>query len=372
MITAEAFCTALLERGYRFFSGVPCSHLSGPTYVLSQRPGYYVPAANEGAAVAMAAGARMAGTRSAVLMQNSGLGHAINPLASLVLPYQIPLLAFVSLRGCPAETDEPQHAVMGTATEAIVNACGIPSWVLEPSLDALAHVLDGVESVELDRKPACVLVPKGTVEGARHAEAALEGGLSRTAAVVGASRHFGQAAVFGTTGFASRELFAVCDRASNFYMQGSMGHALGLGLGVATQRPDRPVIVLDGDGAVLMHMGTLCTAGALAPPNLVHIVLDNGAYASTGGQPTTSRVLDWRRLALANGYRNAWVCAAEPELDEAMRQAMTRPGPNLVAVRVRSDESAAPPRATSELSPGSIRERFELALGHAVTGEVEE
>lgn len=372
MITAEAFCAELLERGYGFFSGVPCSYLSGPTYLLSQHPGYYVPAANEGAAVAIAAGARMAGTRSAVLMQNSGLGNAINPLASLVLPYRIPLLAFVSLRGWPPGTDEPQHAVMGTATEAIVNACGMPSWVLEPSLDALAHVLDQVEMAELNHMPACVLVPKGTVEGARHSEAAEEEGLSRAAAIVAVSRHFGQAAVFATTGLASRELFAVCDRASNFYMQGSMGHALGLGLGVATQRPDHPVIVLDGDGAVLMHMGTLCTTGALAPPNLVHVVLDNTAYASTGGQPTTSAVLDWPRLALANGYRNAWVCAVEAELDGVMRQATTRPGPNLVAIRVRSEESAAPPRATSKLSPSSIRERFERALGHVGTSELEE
>ena len=114
--------------------------------------------------------------------------------------------------------------------------------------------------------------------------------------------------MFGTTGYISRELYGLADRPANFYMQGSMGHALALGLGAALARPQRRVVVLDGDGAVLMHLGTCATVGGIAPPNLVHVVLDNGTYESTGGQRTTSSTVDWSALGAAAGYRSAVVC----------------------------------------------------------------
>ncbi|RSM70811.1 phosphonopyruvate decarboxylase [Kibdelosporangium aridum] len=365
MIGADEFAAALLDQDYQFFSGVPCSRLAGVTSILSSHEGRYVPAANEGAALAIAAGARMAGTRAAVLIQNSGLGNMVNPLTSLVLPYEIPVLVVVSLRGWPVGTDEPQHNVMGKATKPMADLCGMPSMVLEPSLGSLAEALASSQKAEMDGKPFCLLVPKGTVKSADPAPTPSSGVLSRVDAVRIVSAQARDAAIYSTTGYTSRELFAAADRPGNFYMQGSMGHALALGLGSALRRPDRRVVVLDGDGAALMHMGTMSTVGNLAPANLLHVVLDNGTYGSTGSQPTTSATVDWPALARANGYRDAWLCADGAELQGVLGKALTQPGPCLVAVRIRASETDVPPRASAELPLPGIRNRFEheLAVG---------
>ncbi|MFC0111620.1 phosphonopyruvate decarboxylase [Kibdelosporangium aridum] len=366
MIGAEQFAAALLDQDYQFFSGVPCSRLTGVISVLSSHEGRYVPAANEGAALAMAAGARMAGTRAAVLIQNSGLGNMVNPLTSLVLPYEIPVLVVVSLRGWPVGTDEPQHNLMGNATKSMAGLCGMSSMLLEPSLDSLEEALARAQKADVDGKPFCLLVPKGTVAAANPAPSPPNGVLSRVDAVRTVSERARDAAIYSTTGYTSRELFAAADRPGNFYMQGSMGHALALGLGSALRRPDRRVVVLDGDGAVLMHMGTMSTVGHLAPRNLLHVVLDNGTYGSTGSQPTTSPTVDWPALARANGYRDAWLCTDGAELRTVLDKALTQPGPCLVAVRIRASETDVPPRASAELPLPGIRARFEheLAVAH--------
>ncbi|QUQ65405.1 phosphonopyruvate decarboxylase [Kutzneria sp. CA-103260] len=370
MIGAEEFAAALLAQDYRFFSGVPCSRLAGLVSVLSSREGRYVPAANEGAALAVAAGARMAGTRAAALIQNSGLGNMVNPLTSLVLPYEIPVLVVVSLRGWPAGTDEPQHSVMGRTTVPMAGLYGVSSMLLGPSLDSLAEALAGAQKADADGEPFFLLVPKGTVGSAEPAPAPVNGGLSRADVVRMVSAQARDAAIYSTTGYTSRELFAAADRPGNFYMQGSMGHALALGLGTALHRPDRRVVVLDGDGAALMHMGTMSTVGHLAPANLLHVLLDNGTYGSTGSQPTTSATVDWPALARANGYRDAWWCADGAELPAVLNKALTEPGPCLVAVRIRASETDVPPRASAELPLPGIRARFEHELAVARGGQM--
>lgn len=366
MIDAQTFTDIVLRRGYEFFSGVPCSHLAGPIELLSRKR-QYVPAANEGAALSIAAGARLAGARSAVLLQNSGLGNLVNPLASLVLPYRIPLLLLVSMRGWPLGTDEPQHEVMGAATWSVVDSCGVSTALIQPNLDSLEEALDLADKAGLRSEPFCVLIPRGTVADAEaDADAcAAETGLDPRAAVRIVAEFCTGDPVISTTGYTSRELFSTADHASHFYMQGSMGHALALGLGAALRRPDRRTVVLDGDGAVLMHMGTLSTVGHAAPENLLHIVLDNGVYASTGGQATTSASVNWPALALANGYRLASRCRSESELVETLRRSAHEPGPNLVAVEIRGTVTPAPARASSRLTLPGIRARFERQFGVA-------
>lgn len=362
MISATRFTSALLDRGYEFFSGVPCSHLAGPVALLSRQPRRYVPAANEGAAMAMAAGARMAGIRSAVLIQNSGLGNLVNPLTSLVLPYEIPVLVMVSMRGHPVGTDEPQHAVMGRISESIVDSCGVPGMVLEPTFDSLVEALTMAEKAGPRGGPFFVFVPKGTIGQADPAPPPTYGELSRADVVRTIAAHADDAAIYSTTGYTSRELFAIADRAGNFYVQGSMGHALALGLGTALRQPERQVVVLDGDGAALMHMGTLSTVGHLAPANLLHVVLDNGTYGSTGSQPTTSATVDWPAVARATGYRQAWLCTDQPAIETALRCAAATPGPSLIAVRIRADETTPPPRASASMTLPAVRARFEREL----------
>lgn len=372
MIGAAEFAAALLAQDYRFFSGVPCSRLAGPVSVLSGHEGRYVPAANEGAALAAAAGARMAGTRSAVLIQNSGLGNLVNPLTSLVLAYEIPVLIVVSLRGWPEGTDEPQHSVMGRTTESTARLYDVPSTLLEPSTASLKAALARAREAETAGKPYFLLVPKGTVEAAEPApntpgphETPMP---SRAEVIRTVSARVTDAAIYSTTGYTSRALFAAADRPGNFYMQGSMGHALALGLGTALRRPDRRVVVLDGDGAALMHLGTMSTVGHLAPANLLHVVLDNGTYGSTGSQPTTSATVDWPKLARAAGYRAAWTCPDGSELSTALDKALTEPGPCLVAVRIRAAETDVPPRPSAHLPLPGIRARFEQELAATRAG----
>jgi phosphonopyruvate decarboxylase len=167
-----------------------------------------------------------------------------------------------------------------------------------------------------------------------------------------------EALLVATTGYTSRELYAVADSARCFYMQGSMGHAAAFGLGVAeTVGKRRNVVVLDGDGAALMHLGTFATIGAAAPPNLIHILLDNGRYESTGGQPTSARA-SFADAARALGYRRAWTCDGAAEVQRALRAAQAEPGPTLLAVRIQPVAGGAPPRATSAISAPEILHRF--------------
>jgi phosphonopyruvate decarboxylase len=348
MISAADFCAGLDRAGIGLVTGVPCSFFGGPLRLLERQPGRYVPAANEGAALAIAAGARLTGRRSAVLIQNSGFGNLVNPLTSLLMTFELPALVFMSLRGWPDPAkDEPQHAVMGRTTHALLDALGVPYRVLSPTTDSLAEVLDA--------EPTFVLVPRGTIEPAPSTvDAPPEFG--RCEALAALVPFLGDSLVFTTTGYISRELYGLADRPESFYMQGSMGHALALGLGAALSRPDRRVVVVDGDGAVQMHMGTCVTVGATSP-DLLHVVLDNGAYESTGGQPATS--VDWVSLGAAAGYRSATVCASAAEFGKAL--STVDRGPHLVVARIATAPGVTPPRVTAGLSPVELRHRFEAA-----------
>lgn len=357
MIGADDFCAALASRGFTRGTGVPCSYFSGPIDVLS-RAGRYVPAANEGAAFALAAGAAMAGSPTAVFLQNSGLGNLVNPLTSLHLVYDVGVLAFVSLRGWPDPAgDEPQHAVMGPATAALLDVLGVRWWLLGADLGA---VLDAAGE-ELERgRPAFVLVPKGTVGGITRTAVPVPG-VSRTDVLRAMLPALSGAAVVSTTGYTSRELFAAGDADNHFYMQGSMGHAAAVGLGLALGQ-DRPVVVLDGDGAALMHLGTLSTIGATAAPNLVHVVFDNGSYESTGAQSTTSGTTDFVHIGLSVGYASARAASGADEASALLRTMLAGDGPHLLVVRVAPEVGAAPPRATAALTAPEIHHRFRTSL----------
>jgi phosphonopyruvate decarboxylase len=365
MISAEAFCSQLDHLGIRLVVGVPCSYFGGPLQLLERQSGRYVAAVNEGSALAIAAGAELAGRRSAVILQSSGFGNLVNPLTSLVLTFNIPVLIFMSLRGWPDPShDEPQHAVMGRTSMDLLDVLDVPYWIMEPGEEHLAKVLHATESARAAGRPAFVLVPKGAIAGAvtEHEPAPRFG---RREAIEAIAPHLDGALVFATTGYIGRELYAVADAPTNFYMQGSMGHALGLGLGAALSTPERRVVVVDGDGAVLMHQGVCVTVGALGPRNLSHVVLDNHAYESTGGQPTTSDRLDWRHLGAAAGYRSTVLCVSPAELDRAMADIRGADGPHLVVAETTTTPGATPPRVTSGLTPSQLRQRFEQAARDA-------
>ncbi|MFI5528231.1 phosphonopyruvate decarboxylase [Kitasatospora sp. NPDC051853] len=361
MITNDDFCTALRGHGFDFVAGVPCSYFSGPIDRLT-RDGGYLAAANEGAALAAAAGAVAAGRRAAVIAQNSGLGNLVNPLTSLTSTYRIPVLVFMSLRGWPDPTqDEPQHAVMGTSTHALLDAVGVPHVTVPAEETSLLPALEQAEKHLAEGRSFFVLTQKGAIEGHRGEPAAPGGAPSRIEVLRAVEPLLARAAVVSTTGYTSRELFGVTSSRDHFYMQGSMGHAAAFGLGAALHT-DGPVLVLDGDGAAIMHLGTLSTIGASAPANLVHLVFDNGMFESTGGQATTSHATDFAAVARAAGYASGVKCRSTREVYEALERALAGHGPHLVVAEVSGGGASGFARATGAMTTGQIRDGFARRL----------
>ena len=318
MIEADSFLKPAVEAGFDFYTGVPCSFLTPIiNRVISDTGLDYVGAASEGEAVAIAAGAWLAGRGTVVMCQNSGLGNAINPLTSLNHPFQIPTLLIVTWRGGPGIEDEPQHQLMGPITPSLLDVIQVPHSAFPSSDNEITGALaDAAAAMKSSNLPYAMIMEKGAVRDDGIETASVElppaGVLSdfstggdvpgRVAAMERLLELApDRAALIATTGFTGRELFTVSDRKQHLYQVGSMGCAAGMGLGVAVNS-DRPVIVLDGDGAALMKLGTLATIGAYAPKNLIHIVFDNGAYESTGGQPTVSPTVDFAGAALACAF----------------------------------------------------------------------
>jgi phosphonopyruvate decarboxylase len=371
MIDAESFLEAGRARGFALYSGVPCSYLTPfINYTIGSPRLRYIAAANEGDAVAIAAGADLGGVRSVVMFQNSGLGNAVNPLTSLNWTFRIPVLLIVTWRGEPGGArDEPQHELMGRITPGLLDTMAIP-WAEFPSRnEEIAPTLDrAVAHLDSAKTPFALVMRKGSVAdfplaahgGAPaafgHSEHSRPGAQAPRAELLKAV----QAAVHptdvvvATTGYTGRELCALDDRASQLYMVGSMGCASSLGLGLAFAQPRRRVIVLDGDGAVLMRMGALTTIGYQRPPNLLHIVLDNAMHESTGGQATVSAAIDLPAIAAASGYPSACSIADPAALAAAVRD--TTPGLRLIHVPMLPGIPAKLPRP--ELPPAAVAARF--------------
>ncbi|MFF3677349.1 thiamine pyrophosphate-dependent enzyme [Streptomyces sp. NPDC002120] len=362
-VTADAFVSALYAYGVRKVTGVPCGHLAGP-WTLFDEAGLLTPAASEGAALSIAAGWELAGQTSVVLCQNSGFGNLVNPLTSLVLPYRIPVLVVMTMRGWPDPADdEPQHAAMGTSTVGMLETYDVPYAVLGESTleDALARA---AEARAHDR-PFFLLVPRGAIGRADTAAAAAAepaaGRLTRPLAVSALMAELTDELLVTTTGYLSRQAHHERDRPGTFYMQGSMGHACAIGVGLATADPSRRVVVLDGDGAFLMHLGTGSTIGASGAENLVHIVVDNGCYESTGCQTTTTGAMDWAALGHGLGYRAVLTCEDPAELAGTLRTALGTPGPVFCALTVVPTPGEVHPRATASTGPLDIVKRFRQA-----------
>jgi phosphonopyruvate decarboxylase len=335
---------------------------------------------DEGEAAAYAAGVRLAGGRALVVLQNSGLGNAVNPLASLLVPYRLPAVLLVSWRGQPGRQDEEHHLPMGRATLPILEALGIGARALGPEVDVADAFRRAHAQAEESGLPVALVVPRGRLGGCRRTPAEPAPPPGRPTAAV---ERFGGGApaqrdpvvralarltegegedapvVVSTTGYASRALGRY-DRERFFYMQGSMGCAAAVALGVARRRPGRTVVVLDGDGALMMRMGVLATVGHQSPANLVHLVLDNGGYLSTGGQPSSASTVDFAAAALACGYRRAARCDGADGVEPALRWAL-RPGegPALLHLRIGTEEAAAP---RPSLSPPQLAARFRRAV----------
>lgn len=342
----------LKSNGFRAYSGVPCSRLGGLFSALRCDDGVqYVAAANEGAALAVAAGFQLAGRKSCVMLQDSGLGNLLNPLTSLSTAYRLPCLIIVSVHD---ENDEAQHRGMAGLNQTLLEHCGIVCARAPREVNDLASSISLLSAAVERGDTAALLVAAGTVERASPTTMSdsVGGAISTESVISSVVESLDMRDVLiATTGLTGRQLMLQADSQRNFYMLGSMGHAIAIGLGVAlSASPMRKVVVLDGDGAALMHLGTLSTVGHYAPPTLLHIILDNGTYATTGGQSTTSSTTSFADCATACGYANASLCRTIEELELALR--CWRPGPSLLWVKT----------ATQEEPPLSVASRYELPL----------
>ena len=315
MVDVKAFVKAMQSAGIDFFCGVPDSLLkSFCAYITDHCRHCHVIAANEGGAVALASGHYLATGRIAcVYMQNSGQGNAINPLASLADPdvYSIPMLLIVGWRGMPDMHDEPQHVKQGKITLELLRTLGIPTEVLpDTTVRACACAKRLLERAIVESRPVALIVRKGIFGyyelKTREADIAK---VKREAAIEKILRSLpSNAIVVSTTGMISREVYETRVRLGqgherDFLTVGSMGHASQIALGIARAQPRRPVVCLDGDGASLMQMGNMAIVGQSGCGNLTHIVLNNAAHDSVGGQPTVGGRIKLKAIARACGYR---------------------------------------------------------------------
>ena len=380
MIPAGSFIKSAADLGYGPFLGVPCSVLNPLINAAICDPSLtYMTVNNEGEAVAIAAGAYLAGKTPVVLLQNSGLGNTINPLTSLHCTFHIPVLLIISWRGEPGGSDAPQHRLMGSITLNLLKEMGIAYAVLPASSHEIEPVLaESARYIHQQKRPYALIVSKGIIKKnsdslvsqtePSHTPAPQSTAcypspprLSRfeaIASIVEAAAD--QALIIATTGKTSRELFAVRDHERHFYMVGSMGCASSVGLGVASTVTDTPVVVIDGDGAALMRLEALVSIGYYHPHNFVHVIIDNQRYASTGGQATLSNGIDFLQLGSACGYAHSVSVTERQDLKTAMANAFSTKGPHLITVKVHPGEPKDIGRPT--LSPPEIAARFKKAV----------
>ena len=348
MISPELFINSLVQNELNFFTGVPDSLLKHICAYITDHiaSNSHIVAANEGAAIGLAVGYHLATNKIPVVyMQNSGIGNSINPLLSLVDKevYNIPLLVLVGWRGEPGVKDEPQHIKQGKVTIPLFDSMRIKNQILsKDKSDFLQQLNVALEYIRETNEPFVFIIQKETFSDYKlqtpNNNALL---LDRETAIkIIVSSISKNDIVVSTTGMISRELFEYRDNMGeshekDFLTVGSMGHASQIALGIALQKKARTVYCFDGDGAVLMHMGGLTTIGSIKPSNYIHVLFNNGAHDSVGGQPTVGFEVDFTKIALACGYKYALVVESASSLNEVIKTVNEMQGPVFLEVKVK-------------------------------------
>ena len=347
MIKTNEFYESLIKNGVEFYTGVPdsllkdiCSYISD-----SSPPEKHVISANEGGAIGLAIGYHLATKKiPLVYMQNSGLGNTINPLLSLADPkvYGIPMILLIGWRGELGVKDEPQHVKQGEVTEALLKTLSIPYIIISSKTSNVNQVISNVvKEAETIDTPFAILVRKNTFEPYRSSNKILSKfELNREEAIIKSADLLSDTdIIISTTGKASRELFEY--RAKNkqghqrdFLTVGGMGHASQIALGIAIAQPERIIYCFDGDGAALMHTGSLGIIGDINPENLKHIIFNNGAHDSVGGQPTIGFNIDFGNLAKSLNYKKSFKIDKLNEFDDTFKKFQKQKGPCLLEIRV--------------------------------------
>ena len=333
--------------GSDFYTGVPDSQLKALCNYLMDKYGidskHHIIAANEGNCTALAAGYHLAtGKVPVVYMQNSGEGNIINPVASLLNDkvYAIPVIFIVGWRGEPGIHDEPQHIYQGEVTVKLLEDMDIATFVIgkETTEEELSEKMAEFREILAKGKDVAFVIRKGALTDAPKVEYKNDNKMVREEIIQHIVKASGEDPIVSTTGKASRELFEtrVANNQSHkydFLTVGSMGHSSSIALGVAINKPEQRIWCIDGDGAVLMHMGSMAVLGANKPKNLIHVVINNGAHETVGGMPTVASDIDLVAIAKACGYPYAVSVDSFEDLDKELNEAKERNKLTLIEVK---------------------------------------
>lgn len=359
----------LQKNDVSFFTGVPDSLLKDFCACVTKNTlnNQHVIAANEGGAVALAVGYHLAtGKVPLVYLQNSGVGNVINPLLSLADPdvYATPLLFVIGWRGEPGVHDEPQHKKQGRVMLSMLDSMEIPYTIVSSDMEqAKSSISQALRTARDNNGPVALIIRKGTFSSYQVQQTqstSME--LTREQAIQQILDELSlDDIVVSTTGMASREVFEY--RAQNnqghqrdFLTVGGMGHASQIALGIALQKADRQVWCLDGDGAALMHLGSIVINGSLQPKNLKHIILNNGAHDSVGGQPTAGFQVDFLKIAQTSGYQHTSQAETTQEIKNKLAKIRELPGLSLLEIRIKKGARKNLGRPT--LTPVQNKQRF--------------
>ncbi len=369
MLNCADFYNALTSHGIDFFCGVPDSLLKDFCAYITDtaKPDKHIITANEGNAIALASGVYLStGIPAVVYMQNSGQGNAVNPLVSLADEdvYQIPMLLIIGWRGEPGIKDEPQHTKQGKITLSLLDTLNIPYSILPDNKSDMENFVDkAISEMRISNKPYALIVKKGTFEAYKlQNKTSNNYEMTREEAIKIIVDNLGSTdAVISTTGMSSRELYEYRQAlgqsgSSDFLTVGSMGHSSSIALGIAINKPNIQVICIDGDGAAIMHLGAFTTIGTKAPTNFKHILINNGAHDSVGGQSTCGFDIDFCKIAQACRYKKVLSATNSMELSDKLEILKTADGPVFLEVKVK--KGARNDLGRPKSSPIENKEKF--------------
>lgn len=352
----ETFSKYLTEVEFYPFMGIPCSVFKSLiNFIESDKTIKNYLCSSEGEAMGLAGGFALSGRIPVVYMQNDGYGNAINPLSSLHLLYKLPSLLLISWRGEPDKKDAPQHIVMGKTILTLLETFDIPYVILEDNIQVLQQTLKKArEHFQQNSTPFALIIRKGYFEDFVSTESKTKKNLAIRLDYLKILDKFLKSSdiLLGTTGFSGRELYLRFKQKNKFYMMGSMGCIAAIGLGIAQTFSQRNIFVIDGDGALLMKMGTLSTIGHYKPKNFIHLCFDNQEYESTGGQATCSSTINFIEIARASGYETSRSISDIEQFNKLLTEIDQFKKPLFIHIRIKSgtmEKLARPSESPEEM-----------------------
>ena len=340
MIHPKEIINFFISKNVGNFIGVPDSLLSDLTNNFNKN---HIISANEGNAVGIAIGSYMGSIKpSVVYLQNSGIGNLLNPLISLadMEVYSFPLFMIIGWRGKPGTKDEPQHIKQGKITEKLLKIMDIPYKVLNKN-EHPQKILDELWLImNKQSRPVALLIDQDTLIKEKINKLPIKSLYETREQIIGTiiKNTNKNDILIATTGKTGRELFEIRQKfklnSNDFLTVGGMGHASSIALGIAIEKPDNSIICLDGDGALLMHMGALSTIGKVSPKNFIHILLNNFSHDSVGGQPTGSENIDFKRLVKSCGYKSYYKILSSISLKSSLEKIRNKSGPHFLEIFV--------------------------------------